>query len=191
MKRIIWSCVALALGVLFVVAATFALLDDKVSCGGKTMSEGDVCVRENRSGTVVAEDDINDTRTSEKVGTFIGIGFGVLIVVIGFQNLRIGLRNRKTAASQHQGNTAAPWPPQPQPNPQGPQQQQAHQQGWQHQPQPQQPSAQQYPHPDQHSWQQHGTQPQPDQQNWQHGTQQPHPDQQNWQQQPQQHGSQQ
>ncbi|ONI86415.1 hypothetical protein ALI144C_10835 [Actinosynnema sp. ALI-1.44] len=135
MKRIVWSCVALALGVLFVVAATFALLDDKVSCGGKTMTDGDICVRENRSGTVVSEDSIDETRTSEKIGTFIGIGFGVLITVIGFQNLRIGLRNRRTGAPQAPAATAAPWPQQGQAQ-QG--QPQTTQQGWPHPEQPQQ-----------------------------------------------------
>lgn len=118
----------MALGVLFIVSATFALLDDKVDCGGETMSEGQVCVRENRSGTVVSEDSLAETRTSETVGGVIGIGFGLLVIVIGAQNLRIGLRNRATAQ-------AAPA----QPGPQGPQQphpyyQQAPHQGWHPQP---------------------------------------------------------
>ncbi|SMD21492.1 hypothetical protein [Kibdelosporangium aridum] len=169
MKRIVWSSVGLALGVLFIVGAMFALFDDTVTCGGKTMQQGDVCVRE-KNGTVVSESNLEESKTEGAIGKIMGIVFGVAFTAVGAVNLRIGLRNRKAAAhaphpavlNQPGMNHPVPGPwnqapggpqawPQPhhqptqyqQPQYQAPQQPPQH--GWQQQPPQQQPQQQQYP----------------------------------------------
>ncbi|RSM72620.1 hypothetical protein DMH04_42345 [Kibdelosporangium aridum] len=154
MKRIVWSSVGLALGVLFLVGAGFALFDDTVTCGGKTMQQGDVCVRE-KNGTPVSERNLEESKTDGMIGKIMGIAFGVAFTAVGAVNLRIGLRNRKAAAhAQHPAvlnqpgvNHPVPGPwnqapggpqgwPQQQYQPteyQQPQHQQAHHQPTQHQ----------------------------------------------------------
>lgn len=146
MKRIIWSCVGLVLGVLFVVGGILGMNEDTFTCGGKTMQEGDVCVSETRGGRVT-ENTLDETKTNGKIGAIIGIAMGGLVIVVSAQNLRIGIRQRRTdrnAAPAHPATPNPHWQPQPGQNwhHQPAQQFQPHQA---HQPYPAAPQPQQQP----------------------------------------------
>jgi hypothetical protein len=119
-KRIIWSSVALVFGVLCIFGAIVKLNSDRVECGSETMRQGDICVSKTRGGRVT-ESTLEESRTSGKIGAIAGIVMGSLIILIAAQNLRIGLRKRKTAA-QAAGMATGPWSDAPFPP------QQAHQQ---------------------------------------------------------------
>jgi hypothetical protein len=118
-KRIIWSSVALVFGVLCIFGAIVQLNSDRVECGGETMRQGDVCVSKTRGGRVT-ESTLEESKTSGKVGAIAGIVIGSLIILIAAHNLKIGIRNRKTAAQA--AVAGGPWPDAPLPP------QQAHQQ---------------------------------------------------------------
>ncbi|MFB9303490.1 hypothetical protein, partial [Kibdelosporangium philippinense] len=133
MKRIVWSSVALLFGLLFIVGGSFALFDDTVTCGGETMRQGDVCVRE-KNGTVVSESNLDESRTDGLIGKIIGIGMGLALIAIGAHNMRLGIRARKAGPHQpatfngHGGYHPAPTPwPQPPNGPQSWQQNQTQQ----------------------------------------------------------------
>jgi hypothetical protein len=173
-KRIIWSSVGLALGVLFIVGAVIGLNDDRVSCGGETMREGDVCVSKTRGGRTT-ENTLQDSQDNAKIGAIVGIAFGVLIIVIAAQNLRIGIKQRRSGGNMPQpaGHPQPGRPQQPGQNwhpPAGPQQQSV----WQppptqsHPMQQSQPMQQPHPVPPQQAWpQQQPQQPQQPQPGWQ------------------------
>jgi hypothetical protein len=132
-KRIIWSCVALVFGALVIFGAIRELNSDRVECGGETMSQGDVCVSKTRGGRVT-ESNLEESKTSAKVGAIAGIVIASLIVVIGFQNLKIGIRNRRAAAEEV---PSIPWPDLPFPQHQQSPQQHQYSPGPEHQPSPQ------------------------------------------------------
>jgi hypothetical protein len=151
-KRIIWSSVALVFGVLCIFGAIVKLNSDRVECGSETMRQGDICVSKTRGGRVT-ESTLEESRTSGKVGAIAGIVMGSLIILIGAQNLKIGIRNRRTAAAQA-AEAGSPWtdtplPPQPAHPQYAPPQGYPQQQGYPPQYAPQQ---QQYP-PQQHYYQ--------------------------------------
>jgi hypothetical protein len=156
-KRIIWSCVGLVLGALFIVGGIFGMTSDEITCGGEKMQEGDVCVSKTRGGTTT-ENTLDESKTNTKIGAGVGIGMGVLVIIIAAQNLRIGIRQKRQGGlapaaagvpPQHwQPQAPQRWAPQSnQPAPQYPQQYQQ-QQYQQQQPAPQyQQPGQQWPQP--------------------------------------------
>jgi hypothetical protein len=157
-KRIIWSSVALVFGVLCIFGAIVKLNSDRVECGSETMRQGDICVSKTRGGRVT-ESTLEQSRTSGKIGAIAGIVMGSLIILIAAQNLKIGIRNGKTAA-QAAGMATGPWSDAPFPPQQAHQQyapQYAPPQDYPQQPQyapqhQQYPPQQQYYQPPQHQY---------------------------------------
>jgi hypothetical protein len=141
-KRIIFSSVALVFFAMVIAGGILQLQSGRVECGGETMREGDVCVSKSRYGKV-SESNLEESKTSAKVGSIVGIVIGAVAVLIAAQNLKIGIRNRKTAKAG--AAAGSPWPDAP-PQQYAPQYPQEPRQGF---PPQQQYSPQQYsPQPD-------------------------------------------
>jgi len=134
-KRIIWSSVALVFFAMVIAGGILQLQSGRVECGGETMREGDVCVSKSRYGKV-SESNLEESKTSAKVGSIAGIVIGAVAVLIAAQNLKIGIRNRRTAKAG--AAASSPWPDAP-PQQYAPQYPQEPQQQYSPQPDPRVP----------------------------------------------------
>jgi hypothetical protein len=92
-KALIAFVIALAIGGGIVYVGARGLSTSSASCGGQTMSPGDVC-RTTSNGTT-AERSADEQKGQNQQGNYIGIGFGSLIVLGSIFFYTAGARNKR------------------------------------------------------------------------------------------------
>jgi hypothetical protein len=121
-KNVIYGILAIIIGiVLFGAGINMMLHPGEVTCGGQTMSQGDIC-RQTRNGVQTGTRDYTQQKQNNQTTSIVMIVFGPLMAIGGFFMLRSGRRRRVQVspvqnAAFNQANTpyqpGAYPPPQP------------------------------------------------------------------------------
>lgn len=81
MKTILKLAAGLIVGIAILIGGVVALTQDEVTCGGTTMSAGDLCEETSRGGKTTMSD-YEDQRSDGQTGKWIAVGLGSLIIVV-------------------------------------------------------------------------------------------------------------
>ena len=92
-KALIALVITLTIGGGIIYAGAKGLSTSSASCGGQTMSQGDVC-RTTSNGTT-ADRSTDEQKGQNQQGNYIGIGFGSLIVLGAIFFYAAGARNKR------------------------------------------------------------------------------------------------
>jgi hypothetical protein len=108
MKRIIVSSMVLLFGIVGILGGISKLNNSTVDCGGKVMGAGDTCVTTAVTGVETGSSSFEEQEKSSNFGNWVVIGVGAIIVLIGAENLKIGIKNRRKKPGENTPGGLAP-----------------------------------------------------------------------------------